>query len=60
MSLLDSFGKSDYLLLNEPPERKTSKILNLQLQQVKVPKQIQNLLVSGITENREYQKKDFC
>ena len=45
--------------LNEPPERKTSKILNLQLQQVQVPKEIQNLLVSGIAENQGIRKKIF-
>ena len=46
--------------LNESPERKTSKILNLQLQQVKVPKQIQNLLVSEkLEENQGIRKKIF-
>ena len=45
--------------LNEPSERKTSKILNLQLQEVQVPKQIQNLLVSGIAENQGIRKKIF-
>lgn len=39
--------------LNESPERRTTKILNFQPQQMKAAKQNQNLLVSAVVEKSQ-------